>query len=93
MKKDKAQYYLEARCFEVYNLVIFKRQNIKIAHLAGKPEQKMYDPYKIPDIIYLIGGQLGLLKMKTTRSVFLVSILELFVKGNQDVDLNSGLQT
>jgi hypothetical protein len=70
-----------------------KRNNIKTRHLARKLEHKMYGPFEILDIISLTAVRLHLPKTWKIYPVFHVSLIEPFVKGNRDVDLNTILKT
>jgi hypothetical protein len=53
----------------------------------------MYAPFEIQDIISPNAGRLRLPKMWKIHPVFHVSLIELFVKGNQDVVLNAVRKT
>jgi hypothetical protein len=53
----------------------------------------MYGPFEILDVISLPAVRHRLPKMWTIHSIFHVSLLEPFVKGNRDIDLNAVLTT
>jgi hypothetical protein len=53
----------------------------------------MYTPFEILDIISAPAVPLRFLKTRKIYPVFHVSLIELFVKGNRDVDLNAVLKT
>jgi hypothetical protein len=67
--------------------------NIKTRHPGRKLELKMYGPFEILDIISPIAVRRRLPNIWKIYPVFHVSLIELFVKGNQDVDLNAVLKT
>jgi hypothetical protein len=68
-------------------------KNIKTRLRARKLEHKMYGPFKIPDIISPMAVLLRLPKMWKIHPVCYVSLIEPFVKGNWDIDLNAILKT
>jgi hypothetical protein len=53
----------------------------------------MYGPFEILDIIYPMLVRLRLPKISKIYLVFHVSLIEPFVEGNRDVDLNAILKT
>jgi hypothetical protein len=68
-------------------------KTIKTRRPARKLEHKMYGPYEILDSISPTAVRLRLPKMWKIHPVFHVSLIEPFVKGNRDVDLNAVLKT
>jgi hypothetical protein len=93
MKKYVDQHRLEPPSFEPGNLVMLNGKNIKTRHPARKLEHKMYGPYEILDIISPTAVRLRLPKTWKIHPVFHVTLIELFVEGNRDVDLNAVLKT
>jgi hypothetical protein len=93
MKKYANQSRIEPASFEPGNLVMLKGKNIKSRRPARKLDHKMYGPFEILDIISPTGVRLRVPKTWKIHPVFHVSLIELFVKGNRDVDLNAILKT
>jgi hypothetical protein len=93
MKKYGDQHRLEPPSFKPGNLVMLNGKNIKTRRPARKLEHKMYGPYEILDIISPTAVRLHLPKTWKIHPVFHVSLIEPFVKGNRDVDLNAVLKT
>jgi hypothetical protein len=68
-------------------------KNIKTRHPGRKPDHKMYGRFEIQDIISPTAVHLRFPKTWKIHPVFYVSLIEPFVKGNRDVDLNAILKT
>jgi hypothetical protein len=56
-------------------------------------EHKMYGPNEILDIIYPMSVRLHLPKIWNIETVFHVSLIEPFIKGNRNIGLNVVLNT
>jgi hypothetical protein len=93
MKKYPDQSRIELPSFELGNLVMLNGKNIKTRRLARKLDHQMYGPFEILDIISPTAVHLRLPKTWKIHPVFHVSLIEPFVKGNRDVDLNAVLKT
>jgi hypothetical protein len=93
MKKYTDQPRIEPRSLELGNLVILNRKNIKTRHQAGKLDHMMYGSFEILDIISPTALPLHLPKILKIHPVFHASLIEPFVNGNRDVDLNAVLKT
>jgi hypothetical protein len=93
MKHYADQSHFEPPSFEASNLVMLNGKNIKTRRPARKLEHKMYGPFEILDIISPTAVRLCLPKTWKIYSVLHVSLIEPFVKGNRDVDLNAVLKT
>jgi hypothetical protein len=68
-------------------------KNMTSGHPARKLEHKMYGLYKILDIILPMGVDLCLAQTWKIKLVVQVSLIDPFLKGNHEVDLNVGLKT
>jgi hypothetical protein len=93
MKKYADQSHIESRSFELCNLLMLTGKNIKTHQPARKLDHKMYRPFEILDITSLTAVSLRLPKTWKINPDFHVSLIEPFVNGNRDVDLNSVLKT
>jgi hypothetical protein len=93
MKKYMDQSCIEPPSFEPCNLVMLNGKIIKTRCPTQKLEHKMYGPFEILDIFSPTAVRFPLPKTWKIHSVFHVSLIQPFVKGNRDVDLNAVLKT
>jgi hypothetical protein len=93
MKKYAVQHRLDRPSFKPGNLVMLNGKNNKPSRSARKLEHKMYGLYEILDIISPTAVRLCLPKTWKIYPGFHISLIEPFVKGNRDVDLNAVLKT
>jgi hypothetical protein len=93
MKKYADQSRIEPPSFELGNLVMLNRKKIKTYRPARKLDHNMYGPFEILDIISPTAVLLHLPKTWKIHPFFHVSLIEPFVKGNRDVNLNAVLKT
>jgi hypothetical protein len=93
MKKYAAQSRIEPPSFEAGNLVMRNGKNIKTRHPARKPHHNIFGLFEILDIISFTAVRLRLPTTWKIHPVFHVSLIEPFVKGNWDLDLNAILKT
>jgi hypothetical protein len=93
LKKYTVQTCNQPRSLEIRSLVKFNRKNIKTRGAARKLKHKMYGSFEIVDIILPMPVGLCLPKSWKIHQVFHISIVEPFVKGNRDVNLNAVINT
>jgi transposase InsO family protein len=92
MKKYVEQSRIEPPSFEPGNLVMLNEKHIRSRRPARNLDHMMYGPFEILGIISPTAVRLRLPKMWKIHPVFHGSLIEPFVKGNQDVDLNAFLK-
>jgi hypothetical protein len=92
-KKYTNQHCLEPPTFKPGKLVMFNRKIIKTQCPACKLNHKMYYSYSILNNISSTVVCLLIPKTWKIYRVFYISLIEPFLKGNQDVDLNPILKT
>jgi hypothetical protein len=93
MKTYVDQSRIEPPTFEPSNLVMLHGTHIKTHRLAPKLEYKIYRPFEILYLISPMAVCLSLLKMWTIHPIFPIFLIEPFVKGNRDFDINAILKT
>jgi hypothetical protein len=93
MKKYADQSRIEPPSFKPGNLVMLNGKNIKTHRIARNLDPKMYRPFEILDIISPTAVRVRLPKTLKIHPVFHVSLIEPFIKGNRNVDLNAVLKT
>jgi hypothetical protein len=93
MKKYGDQSRIEPPSFELGNLVKLYGKNVKTRRPARKPDHKMYRLLEILDIISPTAVYFCLPNTLKIFPVFYVSLIDPFIKGNWDVDLNAILKT
>jgi hypothetical protein len=92
MKKYADQSCIESRSFKLANLVMLDGKNINTSRPAPKLDQKIYRPFDILDIISPPAVRLRLPKTWQIYPVCHIYLIEPFIKGNRDVDLNAILK-
>jgi hypothetical protein len=93
MKKNGYQSRIEPPSFKPGNLVMLQGKYIKTRRPAQKLEHNMYRPLEILDILSPTAGRLHLTKTWKIYPVYHASVIESFVEGNWDVDINAILKT
>jgi hypothetical protein len=93
MTKYAHQSRIKPHAFERGNLVLLKWNNIKTHHPARELDHMMHGSIEILDIISPMVVRLQFCKMWKIYPIFYVSLIELCVTGNRDVNLNAVLKT
>jgi hypothetical protein len=93
MKKSPDEYHLGPLSFQSGNIVMLMGKNIETRHLAHTLINKMYRLNEILDIVSPMAVHLRLPKTWKIQLVVQFSLINLFVTGNRDVDLNTVLKT